>query len=147
MINHAISRAALISALISCVAFSPAFAQRKAIGVQRDSHGRIARSSKAKSAFKKQTGFPHGRPGYVIDHIVPLAKGGSDSPGNMQWQTSAEAKAKDRVERGGSSRVTYRSRSYSRKSYAPRHRSPGARTYRTPSIRSHSYRRSSHRRR
>ena len=47
----------------------------------------------------KQSGYPHGRPGYVVDHIVPLAKGGKDVPSNMQWQTIAEARAKDRVER------------------------------------------------
>jgi hypothetical protein len=34
----------------------------------------------------------------VIDHVVPLKRGGADSLGNMQWQTTAAAKAKDRVE-------------------------------------------------
>jgi hypothetical protein len=38
-------------------------------------------------------------PGYVIDHIKPLACGGADDPSNMQWQTKAEAKAKDAWER------------------------------------------------
>jgi hypothetical protein len=66
----------------------------------RDSHGKIKRSSKAKEEFKKQTGYPKGRPGYVIDHVVPLSKGGADSPSNMQWQTKADAKAKDKWERG-----------------------------------------------
>ena len=37
--------------------------------------------------------------GYVIDHIRPLACGGADEPHNMQWQTKAEARAKDRHER------------------------------------------------
>jgi hypothetical protein len=37
-------------------------------------------------------------PGYVIDHITPLKRGGADSPSNMQWQTTAAAKAKDRAE-------------------------------------------------
>jgi hypothetical protein len=45
-----------------------------------------------------QTGDPHGRPGYVIDHKVPLKRGGADDPSNMQWQTKEEAKAKDRWE-------------------------------------------------
>jgi len=39
--------------------------------------------------------------GYVVDHKTPLACGGADSPENMQWQTSAEAKLKDRTERAG----------------------------------------------
>jgi hypothetical protein len=37
-------------------------------------------------------------PGYWRDHIVPLACGGPDAVENMQWQTIAEAKAKDRWE-------------------------------------------------
>jgi hypothetical protein len=61
----------------------------------RDHRNRILRSEQARDAFMKETGFPHGRPGYVIDHIIPLAKGGADLPSNMQWQTIAEAKAKD----------------------------------------------------
>ena len=67
----------------------------------RDAHGRIQRSAEAKDAFKRETGYPHGRPGYVIDHITPLACGGADAPSNMQWQTIEAAKAKDRVERKG----------------------------------------------
>lgn len=38
-------------------------------------------------------------PGYVRDHIIPLACGGPDTVANLQWQTTADAKAKDRVER------------------------------------------------
>jgi hypothetical protein len=61
----------------------------------------IERSAKAKHDFEKETGYPLGRPGYVVDHIVPLACGGADAPSNMQWQTVAAAKAKDRVELNG----------------------------------------------
>ena len=64
----------------------------------RDSHGRLVRSETAKREFMRDTGYPHGRPGYVVDHIVPLKRGGCDCPANMQWQTVAEAKAKDRWE-------------------------------------------------
>jgi hypothetical protein len=70
----------------------------------RDSRGRIARSETAKHDFQKPrpcpaTGKTSGPcPGYVIDHVVPLKRGGPDAPSNMQWQTTAEAKAKDRVE-------------------------------------------------
>lgn len=65
------------------------------------------RSSSAKTAFKKMqpcpaTGSSKGAcPGYVIDHVVPLDCGGPDAPENMQWQTVADAKAKDRWERKG----------------------------------------------
>ena len=64
----------------------------------RDSRGHIARSPEAWHEFMRETGYPHGRPGYVVDHIVPLKRGGADAPSNMQWQTKADAKAKDRVE-------------------------------------------------
>jgi hypothetical protein len=34
----------------------------------------------------------------VIDHMVPLKRGGADAPSNMQWQTKAPGKAKDKIE-------------------------------------------------
>lgn len=37
-------------------------------------------------------------PGYVVDHICPLACCGLDAPQNMQWQSTKAAKAKDRWE-------------------------------------------------
>jgi hypothetical protein len=39
--------------------------------------------------------------GYVIDRIIPYICGGAEDPANMQWQTIAEAKAKDKWERIG----------------------------------------------
>ena len=65
------------------------------------------RSQKAKTIFKYShpcpaTGRTKGScPDYVIDHIKPLACGGADDPSNMQWQTKAEAKAKDKWELKG----------------------------------------------
>jgi hypothetical protein len=56
---------------------------------------RRAGAETATGEFMKETGYPHGRSGYVIDHIIPLAKGGPDLPTNMQWQTIAAAKVKD----------------------------------------------------
>jgi hypothetical protein len=48
------------------------------------------------------TGQASGRcPGYVKDHIRPLACGGPDAVSNLQWQTISEAKAKDKWERRG----------------------------------------------
>ncbi len=43
--------------------------------------------------------------GYVIDHVKPLACGGLDTPKNMQWQTIADARAKDKWERRGCKQI------------------------------------------
>lgn len=62
------------------------------------------RSTAAKNEFKRlqpcpSTGKSRGAcPGYVIDHIQPLKRGGPDRPSNMQWQAKEEAKAKDKWE-------------------------------------------------
>ena len=66
--------------------------------IPRNESGRIIRSQIAKTEFRQQTGYPKGRPGYVIDHIIPLKRGGCDDPRNMQWQTIEEAKEKDKWE-------------------------------------------------
>jgi len=67
-------------------------------GCARDTHDRIMRDRSSVRQFKRQTGYPHGRKGYVVDHIVPLKRGGCDCASNMQWQTKEQAKAKDRYE-------------------------------------------------
>lgn len=83
---------------------STMYTTRRCTSCVRDKHGHIKRSNAATSSFKKQhpcpaTGKSAGRcPGYVIDHVKPLECGGTDAPSNMQWQTSAAAKAKDRTE-------------------------------------------------
>lgn len=70
------------------------------------------RSTAQKNAFKAAHPCPSNGarrgpcPGYVVDHVRPLACGGADAPSNMQWQTVAEAKAKDRWERKGCQRPT-----------------------------------------
>ena len=73
-------------------------------GVERDSRGRIARSPKARASFRYSNPCPatgkssRACPGYVIDHVVALKRGGPDAPANMQWQTRAAAREKDRWE-------------------------------------------------
>jgi hypothetical protein len=67
----------------------------------RDEDGHVKRSDVWKHQFMAQSGYPNGRPGYVVDHVVPLACDGADAPSNMQWHTVEAAKAKDKVERKG----------------------------------------------
>lgn len=94
----AIMRRLLILLLgVACLACGPVSAGQK-------------RSASAKAEFRRlnpcpATGDTKGPcRGYVIDHIDALACGGADRPENMQWQTVAEGKAKDRWERKGCGR-------------------------------------------
>lgn len=63
------------------------------------------RSANTRAAFMRlhpcpATGATRGAcPGYVVDHVHPLCAGGADATHNMQWQTSVDAKIKDREER------------------------------------------------
>jgi hypothetical protein len=76
----------------------------RAYGANRNSHGHIKRSGRARAEFKREhpcpsTGKRSGRcPGYVIDHVRALKRGGRDAPDNMQWQSKEAAKVKDKVE-------------------------------------------------
>ena len=87
------------------------------------SYARQARSQAAKNDFKALYPCPsNGKSrgsclGYVIDHKTPLACSGNDAPSNMQWQSVADAKAKDKWERKGCQRGSSKNHSYSRKSY------------------------------
>ncbi len=73
----------------------------------QDSHGKIKRSKQARDDFRKAQPCPGGPDrgstrrcsGFVIDHVKPMECGGADAPSNMQWQTIAEGKAKDKTER------------------------------------------------
>jgi 5-methylcytosine-specific restriction endonuclease McrA len=101
--------------LAALVAFAPvgagarshrSSAERQTITRQHDRghHHRIHRDRAQRRAFQRQNPCPStGRtsgacPGYVVDHVKPLKRGGADRSWNMQWQTKAEAKAKDLVE-------------------------------------------------
>lgn len=76
------------------------------LSVNFNTYAKQHRSTSAKNAFKHEHPCPaNGNtkgacPGYVIDHIVPLACGGPDNPINMQWQTVIDGKIKDRFELG-----------------------------------------------
>ena len=90
----------LLAALLLALSFAPALDAKPRKPSTSTAH-RIHRSRSVREEFKRLTGYPHGRPGYVIDHIVPLACGGADAVYNLQWQSVAEAKAKDKWERKG----------------------------------------------
>lgn len=72
---------------------------------------RVKRSQTAKVEFKAANPCPADGAtkgpcaGYVIDHMWPLACGGEDHPRNMQWQTIADSKEKDKWERKMCGRV------------------------------------------
>jgi hypothetical protein len=57
------------------------------------------RSQAVLKEFKLRTGFPHGRPGWVIDHKIPRCAGGPDVVANLIWQRQAESYRKDVFER------------------------------------------------
>lgn len=67
--------------------------------VKRDAAGHIVRNASARRHFLITVGWPNGRPGYVVDHVIPLCGCGSDTPDNMQLQVIAAAKAKDVLEK------------------------------------------------
>src|SRR5207253_6758645 len=77
---------------------------RAAVGVTRDSHGGLKRSEAPKLAFEHHHPCPSkgttsgACPGYVLDHVVPMKRGGADGPANTQLQTKDAATAKDRWE-------------------------------------------------
>jgi hypothetical protein len=81
---------------------APRSARRDQAQAQRGRTKAAPRSSSARREFQRlypcpSTGQQTGAcPGYVVDHIIQLRRGGLDVPSNMQWQTIAEAK--DRVE-------------------------------------------------
>ena len=56
------------------------------------------RSQAVKHQFDVQQGYPHGRKGYIVDHVCALARGGLDITANMQYQTLEESIKKDRIE-------------------------------------------------
>jgi 5-methylcytosine-specific restriction endonuclease McrA len=84
---------------------NPCFAAGRSSHAQNHARlQRLHRSAAAKHEFWRESGHPHGWPGHIVDHIVPLACGGADAQTNMQWEAVAEPKAKDKWERRGCKR-------------------------------------------
>lgn len=64
---------------------------------------KVKRSESNKKEFLRSMGYNRTPYGYEIDHIVPLSKGGSDDPSNMQLLTVDQHKFKTVRERSSSS--------------------------------------------
>lgn len=58
----------------------------------------LPRSRAVIREFARQTGYPNGRPGWVVDHQIPLCAGGPDTIPNLQWQERSESYIKDKFE-------------------------------------------------
>jgi hypothetical protein len=46
----------------------------------------IAADDAARQQFMKQTGYPKGRPGFVVMYKTAICDGGVDEPSNMRWR-------------------------------------------------------------
>lgn len=87
--------AAMVVMIVSCTPWAQAAAtlsDPRFCGTPlRDARGDIVRSSKVLSDFQKihpcpGTGLPKGAcKGWAKDHVIPLACGGCDTVGNLQW--------------------------------------------------------------
>ena len=83
------------------------FAALAAAAIALPGHSADTRSFRAEVLFRLQnpcptTGETRGEcKGYVIDRVIPVACGGAEDPSNMQWQTLAQAREKDRWEKIG----------------------------------------------
>lgn len=67
----------------------------------------VKRSEANKTLFLKSLGYTTTPYGYEIDHIIPLSKGGTDDPSNMQLLTKEQHANKTARERSSRSNYSY----------------------------------------
>lgn len=83
----------LVAFCVMAVAADPRYCGVE--NIKRNSAGKIYRSKKSIAEFRTLWACPstglyiQSCPGWSIDHIVPLAEGGCDVVGNMQWLPNA----------------------------------------------------------
>ncbi|MBZ9631245.1 HNH endonuclease [Salegentibacter sp. LM13S] len=107
---------------------------------------KVKRSAANKKAFLESRGYTKTPAGYQVDHIIPLSKGGTDSPYNMQLLSVDQHKAKTARERSTTTTgiptfstptSTYKVPSYNSASYKlPKMPSYSAPSYSVPSYNS-----------
>lgn len=72
-----------------------------------DAQASTCRNPAVKRQFDRAQGYPHGRKGYIVDHVCSLFNGGRDSTINMQYQTLSESRAKDKIENTPEGKVLF----------------------------------------
>lgn len=102
--------AALLPLLASAQPMDPRVCRASLADIPRTVSGKIKRSSAEINSFRALWACPATHlntgacPGWAIDHVIPLADGGCDAVGNMQWlptaiKSCAADSCKDRWER------------------------------------------------
>ena len=100
-----------VIALLICVVLPFSLAAQQAGTSKSDANSKAAAkknaeaysaTTAAKTQFMRESGYRNGRPGYVVAYRKSLACGGADDISNMEWLTTAEAKAKDKADRSKS---------------------------------------------
>ena len=78
---------------------------------------KVKRSKTNRDAYLKSKGYKKVPPGYEVDHIIPLSKGGTDTPENMQLIPKSTHKMKTSSERKSTSKSSYK-KSSTKKSHS-----------------------------
>jgi hypothetical protein len=73
--------------------------ERSAGGASATAAPRHRPRTRAQGEFERMTGYAEGRPGYTIEYIKPLSRGGVDDPGNMRWRKTGGAGSRTRATR------------------------------------------------
>ena len=103
--NAGTARGQIIAYQTSATTVLPKEEMRYCGAPLRNADGTIARSSAVLSAFKRAhpcpaTGLSTGAcPGWIMDHVIPLACGGCDAVANLQWLPTDLWKQKSLFER------------------------------------------------